>query len=433
MTGLAKVIIEKKNGALGAAVQSNDGESLLIIGSLGLVGNRGVVPETLDIPTEVQLQSYLSLEDFLQSFSIDYDVQLGMLYKHHVEKYFEASSSKLHIMRIDKSKSMTDLFTPADADYIRLKNYLKQQNGAIKLIGVANNPVEVETVTNGISADLNTAINIAGNFANAEFQAGRPVHILLEGRNIDFTDTDLINLRTKTAGSVSVVAWQNTAVGLRIPLGTEIPGGSGPQVDPVDFVTNCTKYAEVGYTLGLLSAIPVQRNLGRVKNGALSYSTGIASSSGQSIDNISSAVLNSIAEKGYIFPVQHPQLDGYYLSDDATCVVKSDDYAWITRNRVINKAAAITRRVYNQSILDEVFTDPDTGKLSALTIKNFESEVDQAITNEMVRLGEATAVETYVNPDQDVITTGEIVVDVRIVPVGIARYITAKIGFSKTI
>jgi hypothetical protein len=428
MSGLANVRIDKKNGALGGVVPSNDGEALLIVATFGVYATAtgGVTAQNLISNNDV-FRSYTKYEDFLLNYSTDYDAQQGVLFKHHVKKYFEASSNKLHVMQVNLATTFDNIFTDGNGNNTALKNYLQLQNGAIKLIGIALNPNFVEANTNGVPTNLSSEITKAQAFVADEFGNGRPVHVLLEGRGVDFTSSTLLDLRTKAAAGVSVVAWQNTDVPTTIP--TTITIASVVHT----FSVNVGRYAEVGYTLGLLSAVPVQRNIGRVKNGAVSYTTNVASSSGQLITGLAKATRNTVADKGYVFATKHPQLEGYYVSDDPTCVAVTDDYSWITRNRVINKAATITRRVYNQSILDEVYTDPDTGKLSALTIKNFESEVEQAVSLEMIRNGEATAVEAYVNPEQDVLTTGEIVIEIRIVPVGIARYIVAKIGFSKVI
>lgn len=434
MTGLPKVTVEKKNGALGGVEPSNDGEALLVVGSVGLTGSVSGTPQNLAYPDVFNV--YANVEEFLADYpeGQQIDIENGMLFAHHIIKFFEASGSKLHVMRVDKVKTLTQLLTTTDSVHISLRNYLEEQNGAIKLIGFAQNPVVIETSTDGVSADLVTAIAKAQEFVDYEFNEGRPIHILLEGRNVSFTSSTLVDLRGQNAAGVSVVAWQNLDIANSIGESYVLNGNEGGQQTPaLDFVTDCTKYAEIGYTLGLVSSQPVQRNVGRVRNGQLLYTNKIASSSGQLVQNIAKTVRDTVAEKGYIFARKHPQLDGWYISDDPTCTAKTDDYAWITRTRTINKAAIITRRVYNQSILDEVYVDPDTGLLSALTIKNFEADVENAINLEMIRNGEATAVEAYVDPAQDVLTTGEIVVDIRIVPIGVARYIIAKVGFSKVI
>lgn len=426
MPGLARVTIEKKNGALGGVVPSNDGESMLIVGVLGFAGtftSEAGIEALTNNPIDVSaFKSYTTLQEFLD-INPNTDADYGYLFHHHVRKYFEASSNKLHIFTIDRATTFLQLFTVGNANNIALKNYMQAQNGSIKLIGFAQNPTYVETFPHGLNSDTYAVITAAQAFVEFEFQEGRPCHILLEGRGVNF-NSGTANLRNRAAAGVSVVAWQNKDIATSL---TPLPSSG------ITFVTDITKYAEVGYTLGLLSAQPVMRNIGRVQNGKLSYSDKIATSGGTLIENISKANRDAAADKGYIFAVRHPQNDGYFISDDPTCAAITDDFAWITRNRTMNKAASITRRVYTQRILDEVYTDPDTGKLSALTVKNFESEVEQAINFEMVRLGECTAVIAKVNPAQDVIITGEIVIELRIIPVGHARYITAKIGYATKI
>ncbi len=427
MSGLAKVTIEKKNGALGGITPSNDGESLLIIATYGIyaISNSGQNAQT-SIEANELFQSFTGYDDFLLNYA-DYDTEHGILFQHHVEKFFLASSSKLHVMHVNLTTTFDNLFTVGSSLYTALKGYLQQQNGAIKLIGVALNPNFVETKANGVATSLSSDITKAQALVDSEFVAGRPVHLFLEGRGVDLTHNTLFNLRTKSAPGVSVVAFQKNDIPTAIPSTVSITNAT------YTFLVNVANYADVGYVLGLCSAIPVQRNIGRVKNGALAYTDNLASSSGQLITDLNQVVIDSVVDKGYIIAVKHPQLSGFYLSDDPTCTAITDDYAWISRNRTVNKAATITRRVFAENMLDEVYVDPDTGKLSVLTIKNFEAQVESAIDLEMVRAGEITAIEAYVNPEQDVLTTNEIVVELRIVSVGVARYIVAKIGFSKVI
>jgi hypothetical protein len=429
MSGLPKVTIDKKNGALGGVVPANDGEALLVAGFIN--------PLTA-IPSQYAAFKVASYDEFLTYLSgyvgypggdVSDDTETLTMLAYQVQRYFEASNNvPLHIVLVQRASNYDTLLTVANTGYVSIKNYLVSQNGAIKLVGFVQNPNYVETFANGIASDLIQGIVKAQAFADAEFAEGRPIDIMLEGRGIALNSSTLTDLRLQNAPNVSVVAWQNKTKAA--DFWTFVSASAS-----ANYKTDVRKYAEVGYTLGWLAKLPIMRNIGRVLNGAINLTQGIADSSGSYTETsqLGKATIDSATDKGYIFPCLHPTLTGYYFNDEPTCTSATNDFKYISRSRTINKAARITRRVYTERLKDEVYVDPDTGKLSALSIKSFEGTVEQAINLEMVRLGECTSVIAFVDPEQDVLTTSEIIVDVRIIPVGQSRFIGVKVGFAKVI
>ncbi|WP_222931261.1 DUF2586 family protein, partial [Xanthovirga aplysinae] len=70
-----------------------------------------------------------------------------------------------------------------------------------------------------------------------------------------------------------------------------------------------------------------------------------------------------------------------------------------------------------------------SGKLSADTVASFQSQA-QLRVEQMAKEGELSAYSVNINPDQDVLSTSSLSIDVTLVPVGLAREIKVNIGFS---
>lgn len=401
------VTIIRGSGGLGTVAPPEDGTSLLVVSfdhsAYGLSGTslKGV-----------------QLSDFEgQGVTEALDLSNDELVWEHVKDFYAKApaGTELHLLAIPADKTFANLFTPADAAYVLLSNYLLAQAGSIKLIGVALNPSYVEAApTAGVSTDVQTAAPLAQTFINAQFALFRPISIILEGRSYTAANTAAaFDLRNLTAGGVSVTIARNKTRNAVLNTATHAMAG---------------KYAALGETLGKVASIPVQRNIGRVKDGPLGW-TDAELSGGQAISALTEADQNVLNTKGYIFPVKHSGLNGFFLNDDHTCVAVTSDYAYISRNRTIDKAARIARRVYLNELLDEVAVDPDSGQLAPIVIKTYEQRMQAAIEDEMVAANEVVSVSVVVDPNQDVLATSKVAVLIQVVPFGTARQIEATVQF----
>ncbi|MDX5437296.1 MAG: DUF2586 domain-containing protein, partial [Pontibacter sp.] len=114
------------------------------------------------------------------------------------------------------------------------------------------------------------------------------------------------------------------------------------------------------------------------------------------------------------------------------CAALSSDYAYIENSRTINKAARVVRAALLPLLKGPVPLNA-SGQLLAQNVGDMESRGLSALQQAMSRNGEISEADVYINPDQDVATTGIVAVQFSIVPVGVAREITATIGFVKSI
>jgi hypothetical protein len=101
-------------------------------------------------------------------------------------------------------------------------------------------------------------------------------------------------------------------------------------------------------------------------------------------------------------------------------------------NDVIDKAIRGIRTYVIPSVNRPLTLDADSGKLDETIVGFFENKAAQAL-DQMVRDGELSGYSVYVDPDQDVLSTSEIVIQVRLVINGVARTIKIPIGFTKQV
>jgi hypothetical protein len=191
----------------------------------------------------------------------------------------------------------------------------------------------------------------------------------------------------------------------------------------------------IGVLAGRLAKDPVHRNCGRVRSGALKPTVAYVGST-----KVDTADITSLHDKGYITFRKHVGRAGYFFTDDPLATLPTDDYNGIAVRRVIDKAYRLAYGVMLDETLEEI-TVNDAGQVSISYAKSVENRVENAIVNSMTANGELgndpddqndTAVECLVDTDQNVVSTGKLVVGLRIKPVGYAKYIEVELGF-KTI
>ena len=307
--------------------------------------------------------------------------------------------AELFIMVVANTVTLTQM---ADLTNNYAKTILASGQGRIKLLAISRSPdiAYSPTITAGIDPDVITAVTKAQELVEQEQAYYRPVQILVEGRAFDGNPSTLHNLRQGTQNRVSVV------------LGNDTP----------------LKQTLIGLALGTLAKLPVQVNLGAVKNGELGlvnvYLTNTAH-----INTFNESQLGVINDKGYIFPRKHVGLNGYFWVDDNTSTALTDDYAYISRGRTIDKVFRIVRTTYLTDLLNDILIDEETGKIPAVILKSFQAKVERAIDTQMTANAEISGVSAFIDPTQDIISTNEIKIRVDIIPVGYARKFTITIGF----
>ncbi len=184
--------------------------------------------------------------------------------------------------------------------------------------------------------------------------------------------------------------------------------------------------------MGRIAAIPVQRHIGRVRDGALKILCAYVGDKDPSVANV-----EAIHDKGYITFRTFTGKSGYFFTDDCLATAEADDYRSIARRRTIDKAYRIIYQTMLENVNDEI-PITDEGYLVPSMVKSWESEIIAAVVNQMTTNGELgsdptdaddTGVKVYINPEQNVASTNRINVVAQVKPYGYAKFIDVELGF----
>lgn len=393
---LPRVKIQFLNGQLGTVGESPDGLMALVCGASAVTGK-------LELNTVYPVTSM----DDLAALGVT-EANNATLYKHVMEFYDEAESgTKLILYPVAANTKVTDL-----CDYTKLtegfaRDLITRQNGVLRGIGVAGlNAGSTAAGANGLDPDVFTALPKAQQLAEwATSELYAPLFFALEGRGYDETK-ELKDLTGEKYNRVCVV------------VGDTVSDSKG---------------ACVGTLLGRIASIPVQRNIGRVKDGSLFP---LEMYVGTKKIEESGSTISAIFEKGYIVARKHVGRTGYYFSDDRMACDPTDDYAHITNRRVIDKAYRIAYDTMLEELLDELELNED-GTMQHAVVKSWQQTLENAINRKMTANGELSATDgegckVYINEKQNVVSTSRIELNLKVRPHGYARYIDVNLGFLVT-
>ena len=412
MSSLNDIVINKTTGGLGRRQPNEDNISGLITTGIAVSGG-------VQLDTVYNLKSVADAE----ALKIDtaYDATSGnkMLLYHHITEFFRMNpNGELYLLVVAQEVTATDvllsdLVDKTNANYA--KKLLVEANGKIRQLGVCLNPDTgyTPTITTGLDADVLLAATNAEALYLEEAALHRPVHIILEGRSIDSTTigTSLKDLREEALPHVSVVA------------------GADKAISNADAQYN--GYAAVGTVLGAVSKAKVNESIAWVEKFNLQSEgklTAVGLSGNTALTSITDGSQDTLNTKGYIFFRTHTGIPGVYANDSHTYTATTDDFAYIENNRTIDKAIRLIRAKLLPKLGSPLKVDADTGQLEAQVVKNFEA-LGKAAIEVMVQNEEASEIDVYVNPEQNILATGNLEVKFDIVPTGTARKITVTIGF----
>lgn len=391
---LPRVKIYFENGNLGLVTPSPDG-------LLGILCTGATVAETFALATPYQLFKFADLTTLGITSANN-----PSIYKIIKEFYDEAGDgTEVWLMGFADTVKHSDMVDISTENYG--KKLVNAANGKIRGLIVSRTPdgAYVPTVTNGLDEDIALARTNAQAFANwyTENQYA-PLFVIIEGYAYNGTPADLTDLTGESNNRVSVM------------IG--------------DTVVSSPK-AAMGVVAGRVASSPVQRNIGRVRDGALSPLTTFIGATPTELANVA-----ALHDKGYITFRTFVNQSGYYFNDDPTATLPTDDYSHLTARRTIDKAYRITYTTLLQWLLDEIPINAD-GTIPAVIIKGWQAEVENAIARQMTANGELSGdvvngdkgVECYIDAAQNVQADSSLDVRIRVRPFGYPRFIDVYLGF----
>jgi hypothetical protein len=396
MAGRPKVSITVLNGQLGQITPTADAVAGLLMTGIAATGTGGSIAlgETKLITSVTQAEGL--------GLTAAYDTtNTTNVHKSIVDFFAQAGEgAELYINIVAKTNLMAAMCDTANNI---LKKLLNDANGRIRICAVTRVPDGAYTpvFTTQIDNDVLNAFPKAHALAEEFAAAFKPVRILLDGREFQGNTTTLIDLKGYTYNRVAGVLF-------------------------TDVVSS--KNASVGLVLGRLAAIPVQRNIGRVKDGDIGITNAYLTNQSALIDSLGAAVEDLVHDKGWIAVRKFTGKNGWFFNNDFTACANTDDYNHLGRGRVIDKAIVIAYQVFVEEILDDLDVD-DSGRIDAGIIKDYQSKIKSAIDLQMTGEDEISSCRVVVDPNQNVLSTSKVKVQLFITPKFYSEEIAVELGF----
>lgn len=384
---LPGVKIKLGNGALRRISASADGVAGLILTGTAVEG-------------KLQLNRPYQISSTRDLITLGIDTATNPLAEKEVKAFYAhaGEGAELHLLIVSETTTLAVMCDPAaDSPLCKL---IDSAGGRIRLVGVNKLPLaeyEADT-TQGIDSDAIVAIAKAQLTAENYAEKIRPFRILLPAPAWNgSTDT----LYKPAEGSYNRVA---------MILASDAPIGN-------------VYTAAIGMILGRSAALEPQQCIGRIKSGTLAEN-GYFTDGSTYIEK--SGMADSLHDAGYIFFVSITAKNGCYLNGDPMAAPVTDDYSALNLGRVIDKATVLAYTTYITEIMDNIAVD-DTGKLSVGACKNFESMIRNAVNSIMG--DQISSFSAYVNPDQNILSTGKLIIDCTLRPLGVIRNIVVNLAF----
>jgi hypothetical protein len=397
---LPLVKIDFINGALGQVSASADGV-------IGILATGVTVSGMFSLNTPYKISQRADITNLLGLTELNNPGIYKLL-----NQLFDQSGDGVEVWIIGfaDTVTMTTMLTLATIDGVQ--KLLLTANGKIRTLIVHRTPAlaYVPVTTTGIDADVNLAMlqgQITATWATDTLKA--PVFVLISGLYYQSDPILLPDLSLATNNRVGIV------------IGDTVEGNG----------------CAIGIVAGKLAIAPVQRNIGRVKDGAVKGVFAVYL--GQVLAEQSDVA--SIHDKGYITFRTHTGRTGYYFNDDTLAAPVTDDYNHISARRTVDKAYRIAYDTLINELLEEVPVT-DEGKVSVVYAKSIENQVENAIVNSMTANGELgndpanqndTGVVCFVDVDQNIVSTGLLKIILQVKPYGYSRYINVELGFKTVI
>lgn len=346
----------------------------------------------------------------------EYDDQNEILVYHRLQRLFLRNPSiTINCMFVEQDVTLTEM---ADKNQPYLANLLRKKGNNVQAM-IARNPLPsyTPTITDGLDEDSINAVYKAQELVDFEFSRDRYIDVFVEGRSFTGTPSAALNLRklTNVCPDVSLVIMADYEISRK-----------------KDIYKN---YAAVEDFTGMISKAAVSQNAGELIEGFnLTDSSNKAFikaglSGGQPIEDYSEEALDMLDEKGYVFAAPVSGLAGFWINDTHTCDAITSDYAYVENNRTIKKAIKLTRTALLPRVKSRFYVDESTGQLRGEDIKELEGLSKEAMRPILISGDISGGIDAYINPEQNLLATSELIVNITFIPVAIGRKITLRIGF----
>src|ERR1019366_964970 len=125
---------------------------------------------------------------------------------------------------------------------------------------------------------------------------------------------------------------------------------------------------------------------------------------------VSTGLQTNLDNFRYIYAGSYVGYDGTYFSQSHTAIISNSNYAYIEQNRTYNKMERLLYQAYLPYLNSQLTLNAD-GTLFAPLVFSLQGVGNTALLV-MVQNGELSGAECIVNPNQNIITSGKLVVTV---------------------
>ncbi len=389
---MGSVNITLANGQIGASLQTNDGITGILL--TGITEPGGYIQGTPVLVISMTDVATIGITETGNPFAT----------KQLQEFYNQAGNgAKLYLMLVPPTMTVAQMADNANTN--GAKKLLDFANGQIKVLGLLSDDAAIAagggtiTVANSLNTDVYTAASNMKVMAEACFLAEKPFRCIIGGSSYSGVPSGLTD---ETSGTTN----NRTA----ILIGDTISG-----------VSAC-----LGLLLGVVSSIPVQRKISRVRSGALTNLEAYLSTIALESTGGDASV---IAGRGFITFITYPNVSGYFFSGDPMMTATTDDYSMLARGRVIDKAHILAYSTFVQEVDDEVPVNTD-GTLDSGFCKWLSQQIVNQVNITMTANKEISGVSCYIDPAQNILATNTLAVVLKVTPVGYATDIEITLGFS---
>ena len=354
---------------------------------------------------------------------------------YHVEQFFKQNPEGTLYLGVKKT-----------GDHVRgndLKAMQVYANGALRQCGVFTPNLKVGTGANAVdllSEYQTTCTDLEADHTPMSVVVAVPGKTMTVTATVEATETTGhydITVTTGVDESNGAFSLPKTNLTSSSPTNQHFAAGrcnvsllAGCDLDPAlkNSLVQYGYYGCIGICLGAISKAAVHESIAWVGNFPLGMKApGLIS--GEPIRDVSTADKEKIHGNRYIFVITHAGDADNYFNDSHTLDVDSSDYAYIENVRTIDKACRGIRSKLLPWLNSPLRVDPSNGQLESGMVSFLETTAGEAL-EEMEKAGELSGYKVEIDPDQNVISTSEVEIIIKKVPVGVMRKVHVKIGFT---
>jgi len=325
------------------------------------------------------------------------------------EKYVDTALGELQKAKNFVHYHVTEFFrmNPAGTLYLMLANADVTVGGIAILQNYSNGTIRqfgVQTAGDNAASYQTALMAMEANH--------KPASLVLtkSGKNLDLTDFTEDSLATAGRCNVSELI------------------GCDFDTSKVNELGDYAYFGCIGTIVGAISAANVNESIAWVQKFPLGFDSP-ALTNGNLIKNVSEGNQDLINGNRYIFVRTYVGDADCYFNDSHTEDVDTSDYAYIENVRTIDKACRGIRKNLLPYMNSPIKIDSSTGKIDHMTVSYLQSIASDALVD-MEKAGEISGYSVEIDPDQNVLSTSELEVIVKKVPVGVIRKMNVKIGYT---